>query len=275
MKLENLFPVQKKVIPFILNGCKSQSLYPNDLCILAPTGSGKTLTYVLPIINNLKHRIVPCCKVLVILPVSDLAEQVYSVFKEHLNSNGENDLNLNLLNGQTAQPVEEISSTGSNLKAILLSNKNPFTKEQSQLINNETGKCQIDIVVATPGRLVDHIQKTNGFDLSNLSYLILDECDRIMDQIKQNWLEILTQAIFSNKQNERKIIDSESLNAYNLFVDKSRLMPLQKLLLSATLTRDPEKLEQMSLFYPVYFTIGAEKLNSKKDVDTSSGKTWC
>ena len=44
MKIENLFPVQKRVIPYILDSCKDQSIYPNDLCVLAPTGSGKTLT---------------------------------------------------------------------------------------------------------------------------------------------------------------------------------------------------------------------------------------
>jgi ATP-dependent RNA helicase DDX51/DBP6 len=275
MKLVNLFPVQKKVIPFILDSCNNQSIYPNDLCILAPTGSGKTLTYVLPIIKNLRTRITPCCKVLVILPVSDLAEQVYNVFKEQISY--KNQSNLQFIQSN------EIYETNNNLKVILLSNKNPFYREQALLINNESGKCHIDIVVATPGRLVDHIQKTSGFELNYLKYLVLDECDRIMDQIKQNWLQILSQAIFSNtysldnlvkykSQNDktsRNIINSDYLNVFNLCVDKTKLMPFQKLLLSATLTRNPEKLEKMELFLPIYFTVGAEKLQNLNENETN------
>ncbi|CAF0885392.1 unnamed protein product [Brachionus calyciflorus] len=254
MKLEQLFPVQKQVIPVILNQNKSQSIYPNDLCILAPTGSGKTLTYVLPIINSLKTRVKPCCRALVILPVSDLAEQVYNVFKTYLSDNE----SFNLIN----KDHEDLHSSN-NLKCILLSNKNPFVKEQGLLINEDHQKCLIDIIITTPGRLVDHIQKTKHFDLTNLKYLVLDECDRIMEQIKQNWLTLLNQAIF--KDNQRELLTNENLNVNNLMSDKKRLCPFQKLLLSATLTRNPENLEQMKLFQPVYFSFAGEKLTTEKN----------
>ena len=89
-----------------------------------------------------------------------------------------------------------------------------------------------------------------------------------MEQIKQNWLSILNEAINgTNGQEEtacvnkrRDLLNTECLNVHNLAMDKTRLLPYQKLLLSATLTRNPEKLEQMKLFQPIYFTIGAEKL---------------
>jgi len=254
MKIENLFPVQKQVIPIILNSNRSQSIYPNDICVTAPTGSGKTLTYALPIIENLKNRIRPSCRAIVLLPVSDLAEQVYNVFKTHLNSSEQ----VNLLNRETSTT----SNNDSNLKCILLSNKHTFAKEQSQLIDETHGKCIIDIVIATPGRLVDHIHKTKGFHLNELRYLVLDECDRIMDQIKQNWLPILNQAVFGIGSN-REMISQETLNANNLFLDKKKLIPYQKLLFSATLTRNPEKLEQINLFQPIFFSVGAEKLNKE------------
>lgn len=254
MKIETLFPVQKQVIPIILNSNQSQSIYPNDICVTAPTGSGKTLTYVLPIIESLKNRIRPCCRAIVLLPVSDLAEQVYNVFKTHLNDVE----NSNLINGSNHK-----SDTESNLRVVLLSNKHTFAKEQVQLIDETYNKCIIDIVVATPGRLVDHIQKTKGFNLNELRYLVLDECDRIMDQIKQNWLPILNQAVFGTNNN-REMINQECLNANNLFLNKKKLLPYQKLLLSATLTRNPEKLEQINLFQPIFFSVGAEKLNNTK-----------
>lgn len=105
----------------------------------------------------------------------------------------------------------------------------------------------------------------------------MDECDRIMEQIKQNWLPILNEAIFGadgGKIKEilrRDLLNTECLNVHNLVYDKSRLFPYQKLLLSATLTRNPEKLEQMKLFQPIYFTIGAEKLNQEQSDVTSNG----
>ncbi len=153
MKLESLFPVQKQVIPIVLNSDRSQSIYPNDICVTAPTGSGKTLTYVLPIIQNLKNRIEPCCRAIVLLPVSDLAEQVYQIFKSHL----EHDENFRLI-----EKENDIQAEKNNLKVMLLSAKTPFAKEQALLINQYHSRCLIDIIVTTPGRLVDHIQKTKG-----------------------------------------------------------------------------------------------------------------
>lgn len=50
--IEHLFPVQAKVIPWLLQEHKkSEIFWPRDLCVSAPTGSGKTLAYVLPIIQ--------------------------------------------------------------------------------------------------------------------------------------------------------------------------------------------------------------------------------
>lgn len=48
----NLFPVQEKVIPFVLDEHKSTyPFWPHDICVSAPTGSGKTLSFVLPIVQ--------------------------------------------------------------------------------------------------------------------------------------------------------------------------------------------------------------------------------
>ena len=95
--------------------------------------------------------------------------------------------------------------------------------------------------------------------------MVLDECDRIMDQIKQNWLVILNQAVFGLNSQHRDLINQESLNVHNLFIEKKSLLPYQKLLFSATLTRNPEKLEQVNLFKPIYFSVAAEKLKSQID----------
>ncbi|CAF3932794.1 unnamed protein product, partial [Rotaria sp. Silwood1] len=53
----------------------------------------------------------------------------------------------------------------------------------------------IDIIVCTPGRLVEHISRTLGFSLIHLRYLVIDEADRIIDEFKQDWLNILDNAV--------------------------------------------------------------------------------
>lgn len=246
LKIENLFPVQKQIIPLINNTDHNQSIYPNDICVLAPTGSGKTLAYVIPIIKSLRRCIRPACRAIVVLPVGDLAEQVYKVVQDCLKDPKNKFLN-----------DEDDDEDYRPLKTILLSNKTPFSKEQSHLIDRDHGKCLVDIVISTPGRLVDHLQKTPEFDISELRYLVLDECDRIVEHIKQNWLETLSQEIFVKRQ--RKIITNEHINVHNLFECKERLMPIQKLLFSATLTKNPEKLEPLKLFQPLYITEKAEQ----------------
>jgi ATP-dependent RNA helicase DDX51/DBP6 len=266
MKIKSLFPVQSEIIPIILNKNGNQSFYPNDVCVMAATGSGKTLAYVLPILEALKNRLQPCCRAIVLLPVSDLAEQVYNVFQSQLNED-----HSSIIPSSTEINIKNNKfETNNNLNCILLSNKHPFDKEQSQLVN-EQGQCLQDIIISTPGRLVDHIQRTKGFDIKRLQFLILDECDRIMDQIKQNWLQILNQAIFgynnsinNDEQLKRITINSDTLNVYNIFEKNNGLFPFQKLLFSATITRNPEKLEQMQLFQPLFINVISEKLLNLK-----------
>lgn len=149
-----------------------------------------------------------------------------------------------------------------NLKIALLTTKHQFIKEQEQLISNTKHELLIDIIVATPGRLTDHLQKTKGFNVSQLRYLVLDECDRIMDQIKQNWLSTL----FNLISNTRKLMHNECLNIYNLVLNKHNLISMQKILLSATLTRNPEILEQIKLFQPMFFNITNEKRVKIEDI---------
>ena len=71
-----LYPIQEKAIPFILKG--------KDVLALAPTGSGKTAAYVLPILTNLKGKTVTTNRhinVLVLVPTRELAIQVEQVFR--------------------------------------------------------------------------------------------------------------------------------------------------------------------------------------------------
>lgn len=102
-----------------------------------------------------------------------------------------------------------------------------------------------DIIVTAPGRLVDHIRsQTPGFELSALQYLVIDEADRLLNQSFQEWVDVLLAAIDSQRKNPGPRYDHWH-------------RPVQKLIFSATLTRDPEKLASLQINDPKIFVIGA------------------
>lgn len=57
-------------------------------------------------------------------------------------------------------------------------------------------ECAVDVVVATPGRLVDHLYETAGLDMQALEYLVVDEADRMIEEFKNNWFRLLERAVF-------------------------------------------------------------------------------
>ena len=132
--LKYFFPVQRQVIPHLLH--PNPFYRPADLCVSAPTGSGKTLAFVLPLVQLLSKRVVPRVRALVLLPVQDLAAQVFKVFQAY---------------------------AGNHLRVKLISGQKSFAQEQMELVvATESGFHSLaDIIVATPGRLVDHIQVQN------------------------------------------------------------------------------------------------------------------
>ena len=89
-----------------------------------------------------------------------------------------------------------------------------------------------DIVVATPGRLVDHLQKTEGFSLTHLQFLIIDEADRVMEDVQNDWLNHVDRAVYSNTETRPK---PGPINCASLS-NSGSVIYLQKLLFSATLS---------------------------------------
>jgi len=99
-----------------------------------------------------------------------------------------------------------------------------------------------DILVVTPGRLIHTIRETTSLDLSHLRYLVIDEADRMMDNITDDWLNILETAVYTTGRPRPGLLTAAAAAKHQL--------PLQKLLFSATLSQDPEQLEQLNLFEP-------------------------
>ncbi|XP_071796140.1 ATP-dependent RNA helicase DDX51-like [Asterias amurensis] len=232
-----LFPVQRHVIPVILDSVKlgiqtgDVGYRPRDVCVSAPTGSGKTLAFAIPIVQALLYRVVPRIRALVVLPTRDLAQQVHKVFTS--------------------------LCKGTSLKAALVGGLKKFGQEQRMLVETSNGETQCDIVVATPGRLVDHINKTRGFSLQHLRFLVIDEADRMMDQISQDWIAQVEKCAYKDSRRQTP-------GPITVASCSKIQMPLQKLLFSATLSQNPEKLTQLNLFQPRLITSVVTSKNRRK-----------
>ena len=140
MGIETPTPVQEKAIPIALEG--------KDLIATAQTGTGKTLGFALPSLSLLAEEPEGRLRMLVMVPTRELAVQVHSVM------------------AKVAKALR--------LKTALLYGGVGFQPQIQQL------RAGADIVVATPGRLLDHMSR-GGVRFNHLEILVLDEADRMLD----------------------------------------------------------------------------------------------
>ncbi|EDV25243.1 uncharacterized protein TRIADDRAFT_56998 [Trichoplax adhaerens] len=153
MSFTNMTQIQHKTIPHLLMG--------RDVLGAARTGSGKTLAFLIPAVELLhKLNFMPRTGtgIIIISPTRELSLQTYGVARDLLKYHR---YTFGLIMG------------GANRKT-------------------EAEKLQkgVNLLIATPGRLLDHLQNTNGFVSKNLQCLIIDEADRILqigfeDEMKQ------------------------------------------------------------------------------------------
>ncbi|KAJ3052395.1 ATP-dependent RNA helicase dbp6, partial [Rhizophlyctis rosea] len=279
--ISHLFPVQAAVLPRLLRTRYSSApIPPSDLCVSAPTGSGKTLAYALPIVEAMSTRIIPRLRALIILPTRDLAAQVKAVFDSLVK--------------------------GTDIKVALVTGQTSFTAEQGMVVSREPGEVwtegeggssKVDVLVATPGRLIDHLKETPGFTLRHLRFLVIDEADRLLNQSYHDWLQHVLKAaagdpfvdplddVPETKQPTTPLPTTASLQSpwtavnvptnhlglplhtvtthrytqksenHAILGHLSHYIPFQKLLFSATLTRNPAKIASLHLHNPTYIAV--------------------
>ncbi|KAG5558458.1 hypothetical protein RHGRI_008406 [Rhododendron griersonianum] len=146
--IEALFPIQAMTFDVVLDG--------SDIVGRARTGQGKTLAFVLPLLESLTNGPTKAARktgygkapsVLVLLPTRELAKQVSADF--------------------------EVYGGALGLTSCCLYGGAPYQSQQIKL------KRGVDIVVGTPGRIKDHIERGN-IDLSSLKFRVLDEADEML-----------------------------------------------------------------------------------------------
>jgi superfamily II DNA/RNA helicase len=182
---ESLFAVQAAVVPRVVRSSRS-AYHPGDLCVSAPTGSGKTLAYVLPALDLLHLRVVRRLRVVVVVPTRQLAAQVHAVFETL----------LPLLNADKEDGARRVP-----LQAAIASGGTTLAREQAVICPTPDGVSPVDILVCTPGRLVEHLQNTPNFNLQFVRLLVIDEADRLLMQAFQGWLDILHLALYPRLEN--------------------------------------------------------------------------
>src|SRR5918912_2977126 len=133
-------PIQSKAIPIVLTG--------SDLIGCAETGTGKTASFLLPIIQRITERTLPCVRVLILAPTRELALQIEASYHE-------------LARKKSPQCVVIIGGAS-------------MQRQRDALRRGAA------VVIATPGRLLDHIER-RSLDLSRTEVLVLDEADRMLD----------------------------------------------------------------------------------------------
>jgi ATP-dependent RNA helicase RhlE len=138
-------PIQQQAIPIILQKC--------DILAAAQTGTGKTAGFTLPLLEIMsrktnKHPAKPYVKALILTPTRELALQV----------------------GQNIEAYSKYLT----LKTTVIFGGVGISPQKAAL------RKGVDIVIATPGRLLDHVSQ-NTIDLSRVDFLVLDEADRMLD----------------------------------------------------------------------------------------------
>ncbi|KAF4205323.1 hypothetical protein CNMCM8927_006325 [Aspergillus lentulus] len=264
------FAVQSTVIPLLLQGSRR---HPGDLCISAATGSGKTLSYVLPLVTALKPTPAPRMRGLIVVPTRELVKQAREACELCATGSG---LRIGSAVGNVAIKDEQrtlmrvdqcygpelskqrqtIDLTGEDWTNFNLLN---YIGEAGDLSESLPGYVQraepnIDILICTPGRLVDHLRYTKGFTLGHLEWLVIDEADRLLNESFQEWVDVVMNSLDARK-------DPKTFGSSGKFMAQLGL-PIQsreprKVILSATMTRDISKLNSLRLANPKLVIVGS------------------
>ena len=204
--------IQQQAIPPALEG--------RDVIGLAETGSGKTGAFAIPILQALlknPQKLFAVC----MAPTRELAFQIYEVFQAL---------------GQ--------ASIGATIVCIV--GGVDMTSQAIALAK------QPHIIVATPGRLVDHLTHTKGFHLKTIKYLILDEADRMLSMDFEKEINQILDVIPSSEQGRKTMMFSATMTTKVQKLQRASLSDPVKVSVSTKFST-PKQLLQYYMFIPAKY----------------------
>ncbi|WKT39637.1 hypothetical protein QSH57_001456 [Fusarium oxysporum f. sp. vasinfectum] len=258
------FAVQTAAIPLLLPTSKQRG----DVLISAATGSGKTLAYALPVVRDISQGCLTRLRALVVLPTRELVKQAQETFElcaRAFDGGDRKRVRVGISIGSQSLEVEQKAfmdqelrydpdtykklkeetqrrnqlkwglSASENLQDLDMGDTDPRLSHMNGYVVDYLSK--IDVLICTPGRLVEHMEQTRGFNLDYVRWLVVDEADKLLAQSFQGWLDLVMEKFRINKFTARDFHDMD-------------FSGVRKVILSATLTRDLSLLNQLGLQRP-------------------------
>jgi ATP-dependent RNA helicase DDX51/DBP6 len=275
------FAVQTAAIPLLLPSLDRQG----DIVVSAATGSGKTLAYVLPLVHDISQGIVTKLRGLIVVPTRELVRQAQEACETCATAfahGGNKRVKIGISMGSMAFKQEQAALMEEEQRYDPVGYAK-YLKRRDQVVSMEDSEnddeddirptmqplarskplpdhviehvSKVDILICTPGRLVEHITQTPGFTLDYVRWLVVDEADKLLAQSFQQWLDVVMDKLSVEKPGARDFSHSNKSG-------------IRKVILSATMTRDLSLLNGLKLRRPKLITLegtGAE------DHDNSAG----
>ncbi|KAF7428209.1 ATP-dependent RNA helicase dbp7 [Pleurotus ostreatus] len=233
--------IQKAALPpFLL---PSPENVDRDVFIQSQTGSGKTLSFLLPILQDLLplstnsyiDRSIGTLAI-IIAPTRELAKQIHDVLEALLK------LRLRPEEESAADSTPSSARLTRWLVSGLLTGGATRTHEKARI------RKGLPIVVATPGRLLDHLQNTSTFNVEKCRWLVLDEADRLMDLGFEETITGIVRGLDGRRNLAKQAVEEGKSTEVGGW-DWSRQR--RTVLCSATIREDVQKLAGTTLTRPI------------------------
>ncbi|KAK1834502.1 P-loop containing nucleoside triphosphate hydrolase protein [Podospora conica] len=253
---KDAFAVQTAVLPLLLPKADLQG----DVVVAAPTGSGKTLSYVLPMVQDISQSIGTKLRGLIVLPTRELVQQVQSACESCVSAfpvTKGNRLKIGTAVGNKAFKEEQVAIVGEEQRHDPKGYQEWLAQQAARSLEGDDSDLpalgrrkttvlpdhvvayvsKVNILICTPGRLVKHIEETPGFTLDYVRWLVVDEADKLLAQDYQKWLTLVMKGLSDRNPKTRA------------FAGSNKTGP-RKVILSATMTRDISLLKGLELSRP-------------------------
>ena len=239
MSIERPTAIQRAALPLLFS--TSPTTQSRDVFLQSQTGSGKTMSYLLPIIQDLLplsslsyiDRSIGTLAV-IITPTRELAKQISDVLESLLK------MRLRAEDESTTEPDTSIQLTRWLVSGMLIGGATR-AHEKARL------RKGLPILVSTPGRLLDHLQNTSSFNVGKCRWLVLDEADQLMALGFEESIKGIIQGLDGRRRlAQQAVAEGKGMEVGGWDWDHRR----RTILCSATIREDVQKLAGTALIRP-------------------------